>query len=120
MTTTIQHIDGAITPMALEGYSASRTPRSVIHDVQGRPSPDVAFREVGLREGTFTIVFEGAASAFEAYDALAIPQVFTLANTDIPGLAMAFVVADDTLDIEQDDEAVELWRIAVPFREVAP
>lgn len=120
MTTTIAHSGGTITPVAVEGYRASRPARTVVHDVLNRENPDVTLRVFGLRTGSLRLVFRGEAEALSAFAALSIPQTLSASNTDVDAIAMSFVVAGGNLDLEQDDDDTALWRIIVPFREVRP
>lgn len=120
MTTTIAHTGGTITPLAVEGYRASRPARTIVHDILNQQNSDVTFRAFGLRTGTLRLVFRGESDALRAYDSLSVPQTLTASNTDVEAIAMAFVIAGGDLDLEQDDEDAALWRIIMPFREVRP
>lgn len=117
--TTITHSTGVITPTTVDGYRAARTPRTILHPILGRSDDDVTFRPASLRKGTLTLVFASEAVARAAATALAIPQVLTLADPDI-SIGMSFVVAEDDLVPELDDETRSVWVLQMPFREVAP
>lgn len=118
--TTIIHSSGVITPLAVEGYRASRRINNVFHDIANRADRDVTFRPAGLRVGTFRLVFDNEPAAMEAFAVLASSQAFTINNPDIDSLNMTFVAGDGDLDIEQDADVVNVFRVLVPFEEVAP
>ena len=122
MSTSITHSSGTITPELINGYQASRTTRSIVHDILNRSSPDITLRAAGLRRGQFRCLFREQADALTAYAALSIPQVLTIADPEVPAINMTFVVGPDgeDLDIELDDETRDLWWIVVPFVEVTP
>lgn len=119
--TTITHSTGVITPTIVDGYSAARTPRTILHPILGRADDDVTFRPAALRKGSLTLVFALEADARNAADILAIPQLLTLSDPDID-IAMSFVLSEDAgdLEISLDDETRDAWVLTVPFREVSP
>ena len=119
MTTTITHSSGVIIPTVVERHRSSRQANTLVRGVLNRPNPDVDLRPFSLRTGSFTLVFDTEAAALTAEAALAVPQVLTISNDTVTAVAMSFVIADDDLDLEQDDE-VNIWRITVPFQEVTP
>lgn len=121
MTTTITHGGGVITPTALDGYEAEREVRNRVHDVINRTNPDITFRVAGTRTGKLKCVFDDIAAVIAAYTAICTPQVLTLANDDIPGLGMSFVLGPDgqTASIVADDSRA-IWTITIPFVEVIP
>ncbi len=117
--TIITHKAGQITPTAVEGYRASRAARTIVADVANRSEADITFRAFGLRTGSFRLVFDGEVPALKAYAVLSTPQRLSISNTEVASLNMAFVVPEGRdLDIEQDDDVPDLWRIVVPFLEV--
>lgn len=118
MSTTIIHSTGTITPVAVEGYKVSRQARTLVHSILNREDDDISLREFGLRSGSFRLVFEGESAALAAYAALCTPQMLTINNPDVAALGMAFVIADGDVDLEQDSDVANVWRVIVPFREV--
>jgi len=117
--TTISHSSGVITPTVVDGYRATRTPRTILHEILGREDDSVTFRPASLRKGTLSLVFASEAAARTAAEILAIPQVLTLSDPDIT-IAMTFVVADGDFGIELDDQTRGVWILSVPFREITP
>lgn len=117
--TTIGHSEGVISPTIVDGYEATRTPRTIIHPILGREDDDVTFRPTSLRRGTLSLVFASEADARSAVAMLAVPQVLTLADPDV-SIGMTFVVAEEDVQIGLDDETRDVWIVSVPFREVRP
>lgn len=117
--TTITHSAGVMTPTVVDGYKAARSPRTILHPILGREGDDVTFRPAGLRKGTLRLVFALEADAHAAVAVLATPQVLTLDDPDI-NITMSFVVAEDDIAPELDDETRKVWIVSTPFREVMP
>lgn len=117
--TTITHASGAIAPTEVDGYAAARTPRTILHPILGREGDDVTFRPAALRKGTLKLVFAAEADAHAAVAVLATPQVLTLNDPDVE-IAMTFVVAEEEILAELDDETRQVWIVSTPFREVSP
>lgn len=117
--TTISHSAGIITPTIVDGYQATRTPRTIIHPILGREDEDVTFRPASLRRGTLSLVFAGEADARSAVAVLALPQVLTLADPSV-SIGMSFVVAEEDIQLALDTRTRDVWIISVPFREVRP
>lgn len=117
---TITHSTGTITPEAVNGYSASREARTVVHPILNRSNPDITFRAPGLRKGTLTCVFAVEADALAAFGVFSTPQVLTLTDPDVPTVGMLFVAADGDLTITLDDKTSVVWLVQVPFQEVSP
>lgn len=115
--TTISHSTGVITPTIVDGYSAARSPRTIMHPILGRDADDVTLRPAALRRGTLKLVFALEADAVSALEILATPQVLTVADPDID-IAMSFVVAEEDVSIELDDETRGAWIVSTPYREV--
>lgn len=118
MVTVITHSTGTITPEVVNGFEAAREARTIVHNIIGRPDPDITFRPAGLRKGTLTLVFATGAAATAAEAALAFPQVLALSDPDVPEVGMSFVVADGDLDSKLDLDTQEVWLLDVPFQEV--
>lgn len=119
MSTIITHSGGAITPTIINGFSASRPVRTLVHTILGRSDPDVTYRPAGLRKGELTLVFATGAEAAAAEAALIVPQVLTLSDPAVPEVAMSFVVADGEVGTTLDLGTRRVWIVSVPFQEVA-
>lgn len=120
MSATITHLAGTIVPELIDGYTASREARTIVHDIINRSNPDVTLRAPGLRRGSFRCLFPVQGDAIAAYGTLGTPQVFTITDPEVPAVGMSFVVAEGDLDIELDDETRAAWWVIVPFVEVNP
>lgn len=120
MSTSITHSFGSITPEVVDGYTASREARTVVHPILNRSDPDITLRATGLRTGSLSCVFKDQASAITAYGILSVAQVLTLTDPEVPAVDMSFVVAEGDLEIALDDETREVWIVTVPFVEVSP
>lgn len=118
MSTTITHSTGTITPTSMPEWESEAPARSIVHTILNRPDPDITKRPTGLRRGTLTLVFATGAAAYAARAILAVPQVLTLANSDVPQVGMKFVVADG--DISDVYGQAKEWTLTVPFQEVTP
>lgn len=118
MSTTITHLTGVLTPVSMEGWEAKAEARSLVHTILGRSDPDITIRPPGLRSGTLTLVFATAAQAQEARWTLLIPQVLTLANADVPEVAMTFWVAGG--EVSEAIGKAQEWTIRAPFQEISP
>jgi hypothetical protein len=117
MASIIYHADGSITPEVIEGFEASREARSIVHHVLGRSDPDITLRPAGMRTGTLTLVFADGAAAAAAEAALRVPQVLTLADPEVPEVAMPFVVTDGEI-VQRINESRKSWTLELPFQEV--
>lgn len=120
MSTTITYTGGTITPEVVEGFSASRSARSIVHNIMGRTDPDITLRPAGLRKGTLTLVFATGALAQAAEAILAVPQIFALSDADVPEVNMQFVVADGDIRTTLDLETQTAWLVEVPYQEITP
>jgi hypothetical protein len=118
--TVIRHASGTIEPTLAENYEAARTAGAVVHDVPGKPFPDVTLRDASARRGRLVIVFDGELRARDALDILGRPEVFTLASIERPSIDMSFVVANGDIGLTLDDRTRDHWRLSVPFVEVLP
>lgn len=116
--TTITHSTGVIVPKIVDGYTAKREARTIVHTVLNRPSPDITLRAASIRRGEFKCVFGGEVEAVDAFAILSIPQVFTISDPDVPSIYMTFVVAEGDLALELDEATRSVWLVRVPFVEV--
>lgn len=120
MSTIITYSGGKIAPEVVNGFEASRSARSLVHTILGRPDPDITFRPAGLRKGTLSLVFANGAAAASAEAALVVPRVFTLVDADVPNVGMSFVVAEGDVESALDLDTQTVWIVRVPFHEVTP
>lgn len=118
--TTIIHDAGVVTPTIVDGYSATRAARTIVHHIIGRPDPDISFRPASLRTGQLTCVFALQDAALAAATVFAKPQPLTLADPDV-AIGMTFIVPEGgAIEVELDDETRDVWLVHVDFEEVSP
>lgn len=116
--TTITLGATVITPQLVDGYTSERTTGNIIHPAADNPAEvDVTFRPASLRTGTLRMLFLTLGDALTAEVLHAGVGVFALADTDLPGLNMAYVPNGDIVT-ELDDETRQLWTVSVDFQEV--
>ena len=120
MSTNITHSTGSITPEVLDGFDSARPARSIVHTILGRADPDITRRPSGMRTGTLSLVFATGAAAASAEAILRVPQTLTLSDSDVPQVAMTFVVAGGDITVALDRSTRGVWIVTVPFQEIAP
>ena len=107
-----------VRPRLVDGFTASREIRTVVHPVLNSESADVSLRAPGLRSGEFRMLVESQEDALYAFSVLAVPQVFTMSDPQVPAVEMLFVAAPGDLRLELDDATRKVWWVVVPFQEV--
>lgn len=117
MSTTILHAGGVITPVLVDGYTATREAGSIVHDILGRTTPDVTLRPALTRSGTLRMLFTDEAAATDAEAVLSGAEVFTLASDERATVGMLFTVAD-RVQLELDDATRNVWIVSAGFREL--
>ncbi|MCK2028095.1 hypothetical protein KZC56_17495 [Microbacterium sp. SSW1-47] len=118
MASTITHAAGSITPRVIEGYTATREARTVIHDILNQSNPDVTLRAAGPRRGSLKCVFPTETEAVAAFGVFSVPQVLLLTDAAVPSVGMSFVVAEGDLTVSLDPDTRVVWIVNVPFVEV--
>lgn len=116
----ITHSTGTITPRVVLGWEASRRARSLVHEVLGRPDPDITLRPAGVRSGTLRLLFATGAEAAAAASVFATAQTLTITDPDVAQVSMSFVVAEGDIVVQLDPETRRLWMLSAPFQEVVP
>ncbi len=119
MTTTISDGTDTLTATVMDGYSATRQSRNVVHRILGSNAPAVSLREAGLRSGTHRLMFTSQTVAESAVAMLSSAAEVTLADTDRANVGMTLVVSGN-LTIELDDETRDLWVVEFDYQETAP
>ncbi|WP_053203792.1 hypothetical protein [Jiangella muralis] len=117
--TTISDGTTTLTPLLVLGWSPTREARTRVHQLIGRPDPDVTLRPHALRTGTLRILCadEAAAAAMEQLHARGV--VLTLADDDLTTVAGAYVVSG-TITTELDTQTLTRWVVTADFTEVTP
>lgn len=119
MTTVIVSASAVITPTAVTDLSTSRESRNNVHDILGRPDPDITVRPAASRNGTLELLFAGAGSedaSAAAEQAHATGQAFTIVTDDRPSLAFSYVPSGRLERALTDNRGG--WTVAVGYREV--
>jgi hypothetical protein len=111
--------DGSLDPDAITfaiTWDATRGARSTVHDVIGRPDPIAVLRAAALQSGTITFIGPDYRTIEQLSDQLALPRVFLLRQSDVPGLGLYFVVTG--LGLVNIEGSIH-WQLAVQFTEVS-
>lgn len=111
-----------ITPSIVLGYQSAREPRTIIHDILGRESPDVTLRPASLRAGTLSLGFEGdgaEASSRTAEALLSAASTFTFSEDGVASVAMTFVVSGSSISRELENETRAAWIVSFGYQEIA-
>jgi hypothetical protein len=115
---------GAVTirPTQVLGYRSARTTGNLLHQIPGRPDPDITGGPAQLRRGTLQLGFHGATSeadslACEAAHA-ASGKVFTFqADAERPTVGM-YYVASGEITRELEEESRDAWIVSVDYQEI--
>ena len=100
------------------GYESVRQSGNKLHAIIDRPDVDVTLKAAGLRTGTLTFGYLTYAAALVCEEMHAQPDVVTLTDDSVPGVAMTYV-ATGGITTSLDDESRAAWTVAVEFQEVA-
>lgn len=121
MSTTISAGATILRPILVDGYSAVRESRNIVHHIIGRQDPDITRRPASLRSGSLRLLFADEAESLQAEDVHANGITFVLTSTERASIEMTYVLAEgQTITRELDDETRELWLVIVPFQEIRP
>jgi hypothetical protein len=104
-----------VTPLLVSGWNTTRAARAVVHDVLGRPDPEVTYRPAATRSGTLTFMFESLADAQRCESMHASGVVLTIADA-LTG-TMRYVVSGDVI-LNAENDRGSAWSVTVSFREV--
>lgn len=117
--TTITDGSTTLTPLLVLGWQATREARTRVHQLIGRPDPDVTLRPSAARTGQLRILCasEADATAMEALHAAGF--VLTLADDDVAAVGMAYVVSG-ALGVELDPGTLTRWVVTADYTEVLP
>ncbi|OJU42016.1 MAG: hypothetical protein BGN97_04480 [Microbacterium sp. 69-10] len=119
MSTTITRSTDAasiIPELVLNGWDSTDEPRTIVHEILGRETPDVTLRPAAPRSGTLRLLFPDAASAEVARKFHRAAAVFTTVST-LAWVPAAYVPAGGIRTAQQEGRR---WVLEVPFQEVAP
>lgn len=118
MSSTVSDGTTTVVPWIVNGYQASQSGQSIVHQVLGASAPDVTVQPVGLRTGTLNLVFVGWDAA-EACRAMCVNASgpLSFADGDVSAAAMSFVVASGGVQTHLDT-ASGMWMVDVAFQEI--
>ena len=117
MTTTVSDGTTTLTPLLVDGYSAAREARNLLHAIIDTEWHSVTLRPAHPRSGTLRLACETLADALAMDELHAQPAILTLADTTLPGLNMQYV-ANGSITVELDDDTRKHWWVEVDFQEV--
>lgn len=106
-----------VNPLLILDYGFSRESRNIVLDLMDSKYPAVFLREAQSRSGTLTMLFD---SALVSNDADAIFQSVNRFHFQEPAAAQDFHFIRSGPVTAVKLEAVNMWTVAVGFREVAP
>lgn len=118
--TTISDGTTTITPELVLGYETAQAGRNIVHDILGRPDPDVSLAPAALRAGTLNLFFLTAADADACRKLHARAAVFTYSATDTASTSMRYVLDSAGIGQALEDQTRKRWTVTIAYREVAP
>lgn len=104
-------------PELITGWTAGQESRNVIHNIIGRPDPDVTLKPAGTRTGTLEMLFLTATAATTARDVLANGTIFTITDSESWLNGLKFVMSGN-ISSALEDETRNMWTITADFTEV--
>lgn len=119
MTTTITSGPNVYTVAQVDGYSASRPSRNVLHPIIGSGDYAVSLRPSALRSGTLRVLFTEMEVALALLDDLSGGYYLSLESTERPLINMQNFVASGESIIELDDETRKNWWVIFDWQEAA-
>jgi len=119
MTTTVTSGATTLTPVLVNGYRSTREAGNIVHQVIGTEWPAVTLRPARPRSGTLAMLCASLSDALAMEALHANAATLTLADTDLAGLAMAYV-ASGRIEVELDRDTRAHWWVRVDFQEISP
>lgn len=117
MTTTISDGTSTLTAAVMDGYTATRRGRNVVHAILGSNAPAVSLRDAALRTGSHRLVFASQSVAEAACAMLGSGVEVTIDDTGQPAVNMTFVVpSDGDISIELDATR-KAWIVKFDYQE---
>lgn len=112
-TTVIDYL----TPDSVKApYTASRAPRTIVHDLLQSEATRVTHLPVSSRTGTFVAVFTDQTAASAALDWFAGPYLYLFTKLGAIAAETLFAVTGGQLEIRQNLD--NSWELSIPYREV--
>ena len=101
-------------PELVEEYESHSRAGTIVHDIVGRPAPDVTLRPAGTRYGRLRMTFTDEAAAWDAEQALRSAAVFEW-TSPLPTTSMTFVPQED---ITRRWVSTGRWIVDTGYREI--
>lgn len=113
ITTVIDYLtpDGVKAP-----YAATRSTRTIVHDLLQSEATRVTHLPTRSRAGTFVAVFTTQDAARAALDWFTGPYLYLFTKLDAQAAETLFAVAEGELGIQQNLDSS--WDVTIPYREV--
>jgi hypothetical protein len=112
-------VTDGVTPFTLhrleQGYT--RPSRNVLHEVPGRPDPEVVRFTPATRAGQLQLLLDDVATAAACEVMHAEAGTLVATDPDDPTLPMSYVVSGD-MSVTRDPGGTTRGLLVVPFREV--
>lgn len=96
-------------------WNSTRAALSTLHQVIGRSEPVPVLRPAATRAGDLTLICPDHATCEQIEAALALPQLFMLRQSDVPGLDCYFVVRALAAS---NIEGIRRWQLVVSLTEL--
>lgn len=111
-----------IAPTQVNEITSERDSGVLVHEVLGRPVPDVTLRPASSRKGTLEMLFAGVGAedaSAAAEDAHTVPGMFTIASDERPTLSFSYVPVGRITRV-LDAQTRDVWLVRVEYREITP
>lgn len=115
MTSSFTDGTTAVLPELVDGWSSTRTARTVIQPVIGG-GVDAWMQPASPRNGSLTAVFSSLDDAVALETLLAAGTAITFSDSDHPTLSMTFAPTDDITVNQSDGRSA--WLVRFGFQEV--
>ena len=103
-------------PYLVLGYQSSRASGNVIHQIIGRPAPDITLRAAAPRTGTLELFYLNGTAAAACERLHASARVLRFSNPDHPATSMDYVASGD-ISTELDEGGLR-WIVSVDYQEI--
>lgn len=97
-------------------YAATRTPRTIVHELLQSSTTRTTHRPVSSRTGVFVAVFAVQEEAVAALEWFAGPYLYLLTRAGAIAAETLFAVTGGDLEIRQSPDSS--WELTIPYREV--
>lgn len=104
--------------IALSEYTAEQPNGTIVHDILGRPSPDITDRPAGMRSGRIGLTFATSALANTARVALAQGGQWSLQCTEHPTLNMSAFAIVGSIGLTPGSTGE--WVLTTGYQEFTP